>query len=511
MREETIYDTLKTYFNYEAFKVGQLEIIEDVLAGRDVLGVLGTGSGKSLCYQLPAKLLSGVTIVVSPLISLMIDQVREVKAFHYKEVVALHSFQSFDERKKVLGNLHEYKLIYVSPELLQQWNVIQQLKKVQVSLFVIDEAHCISQWGPDFRPDYLRLKETLQELNHPPFLALTGTATPEVQDDIPRYLGRDHVKKHIYPMDRNNISILVEQVANENEKLSRVREVVQSHDVPTIIYFLSRKATKEIADILKRKLPERQIAFYHGGMSKQDRLKIQQQFMNDQIDIICSTSAFGMGINKVNVRLVIHFHMPTQLESFIQEIGRAGRDGKPSVSMLLHERYDITRPLHIIENELPTEAALRVLFNQIYILYKAGQTLPEKESEITELFGIEETKWRYVQYHLEQAGVMIDGQFTPDLKEWEKALSSIQAFTEKRVEMKHDKVQDMENWLTTDRCLREALFEGFQERTQRKMTQCCSNCGFSFSEWEINPVVSHIIKHENWENKLQGLLLGETK
>src|SRR5690625_2850765 len=347
---------LLKYFNYSAFQKGQREIIEDILAGNDVLGVLQTGSGKSLCYQLPAKILPGITIVVSPLISLMIDQVRQVKAFYFKEVVALHSFLDWKEKRGILNNLHLYKLVYVSPELLQNKDILQRFRQLKVSLFVIDEAHCISQWGYDFRTDYLRLTKVIQTLNNPTILALTGTATPEVQNDIMSNLDRIDMKCHIYPMVRQNISLITHHInGGEAQKFEMLTNLVSTYHQPTIIYFSSRKMTEQTAIKLSHKLPYKNIAFYHGGMESTDRLKIQQQFMNEQLDIICCTSAFGMGINKKNIRFVIHYHMPTQIESYIQEIGRAGRDGKESVSILLYRNGDEQLPYQIIENELPTE------------------------------------------------------------------------------------------------------------------------------------------------------------
>ena len=346
---------LKKYFKYESFQEGQQEIIDDILQGHDVLGVLRTGSGKSLCYQLPAIMLPGSTIVVSPLISLMIDQVRQVKSYHYKEVVALHSFQNREERMSVLNQLHRYKLIYISPELLQQEIVLNKLKRMKISLFVIDEAHCISQWGYDFRPDYLRLKTIIETIGQPTILALTATATPEVQEDIMEKLAQKTMKQHIYPMDRRNISLLVHHLKREESKLDLLTYLISTYNQPIIIYFSSRKVAEQTASTLSERIGSRKVAYYHGGMNNEDRLKIQQQFMNDQLTVICCTSAFGMGINKNNIRIVIHYHLPIQLESYIQEIGRAGRDGENSISILLYEDGDEQIPLHIIENELPTK------------------------------------------------------------------------------------------------------------------------------------------------------------
>src|SRR5690625_1136961 len=201
---DPLLKVLKNQFSHDQFNEGQREIIDDILAGIDVLGILPTGSGKSLCYQLPAKILPGITLVVSPLISLMIDQVRQVKAYYYKEVCALHSMQSYSEKMDTLQQLHRYKLIYISSELLQQRYVLERLQKMDVSLFVIDEAHCISQWGYDFRPDYLRLVNIIEQLQDPRVLALSGTVTPTIQEDIIRILKRPNMKKHIYPMERKN-------------------------------------------------------------------------------------------------------------------------------------------------------------------------------------------------------------------------------------------------------------------------------------------------------------------
>ncbi|WP_077299630.1 DEAD/DEAH box helicase [Virgibacillus pantothenticus] len=205
---------LTDYFGYDSFRQGQLEIIDDILTGENVLGVLPTGSGKSVCYQLPAMLLDGITIVVSPLISLMMDQVKQLKAKRWKRVTAINSFMDRKEREQVLQSLHTYQLIYVSPELLQQEMFQSRLKTLHVRLFVIDEAHCISQWGHEFRPDYMRLKQIIAHCNYPPILALSATATPKVQTDIIDSLGGLPFTKHIYPIDRTNIAFCIQKVTS---------------------------------------------------------------------------------------------------------------------------------------------------------------------------------------------------------------------------------------------------------------------------------------------------------
>src|SRR5699024_1726615 len=263
----------------------------------------------------------------------MIDQVRETKAFHIKEVVALHSMQSYEERHVILQQLHRYKIVYISPELIQNNAIAHALEKRKISLFVIDEAHCISQWGYDFRPDYLRLQHVLDSLTDPPVLTLSGTITKRIENDILEELQRPAMKVFKHRTDRENITLIVEHIESTKTKDKRLCELIHKYNVPMIIYFSSRKQAEEIAHFIATELPDKHVAYYHGGLDQESRLKIQQQFLYNQLQVICATSAFGMGINKSNVRMVVHYHLPSQKESFIQEIGRAGRDGEQSVSI----------------------------------------------------------------------------------------------------------------------------------------------------------------------------------
>ncbi len=509
--DKDLHTYLRKIFKHDNFQEGQKEIITDILKGNDVLGILRTGSGKSLCYQLPAIMLPGVTIVVSPLISLMIDQVRQVKSYYYKEVVAIHSFQNKEERRKILSRLSHYKLIYVSPELLQQEEFIRTLQKIEVSLVVIDEAHCISQWGYDFRPDFLRLTNVIKDLGNPPILALTGTATPEVQQDIIINLDRQAMKRHIYPMDRENISLLLYRVnGSEDDKLNYLSSLISTYQQPTIVYFSSRKLTEKIASILSQRIPDKKIDYYHGGMENNDRLKIQQQFMNEQLDVICCTSAFGMGINKKNIRLVIHYHLPTQIESYIQEIGRAGRDGKESLSILLYKEGDIHVPLQIIENELPTEKEIAFVMNQLYLLYQKGKAIiPTSDDKLEEIFQLSITKWRFLHYQFESHGMMKGNIIQFDKKHWQEIFQKINRFCTIRRNLKYERLDELINWVNSKDCLRNELYKSFQHRVPKKDTQCCSNCGFSFEEWEksLHPIKKEKINTSSWQHQLADLLL----
>src|SRR5699024_3708208 len=242
------------------------------------------GSGKSLCYLLPSVILPYPIIVVSPLISLMVDQVKETKAFHLKEDVALHSMLAYEEREWILQNLHTYKVIYMSPEMMQNERMTRHLKSLKVSLFVIDEAHCISQWGYDFRPDYLRLKDVIEDLGNPPVLALSGTITQEVERDILVELGRENMQVLHDDTERKNIILSVERIEGNIRKDERLHQLVSQYHVPTIIYFSSRARAEEVAKELQRLFPEKHIAYYHGELASTSRLKIQQQFIYDQLD-----------------------------------------------------------------------------------------------------------------------------------------------------------------------------------------------------------------------------------
>jgi ATP-dependent DNA helicase RecQ len=504
-------DELAKHFGYNSFRSGQKEIISDVMRGKDVLGILPTGSGKSICYQLPAKVLPGVTVVVSPLISLMLDQVKELKASNFKEVVALNSFLDYEKKKYTFKTLHQYKLIYVSPEMLQQKELQFYLKRLSISLFVIDEAHCISQWGHEFRPDYQKLKSVIAELGDPPVLALSATATREVQEDIIQSLGRNQMIKHIFPMDRSNIAISIHEVLDNEEKLDIITSILSEYKVPSLIYFSSKNAAETISQRLMDRLPGHRIAFYHGGMEQMDRIAIQQQFMNDQIDIICCTSAFGMGINKNNIRFVFHYHFPGQIESYIQEIGRAGRDGKQSVSILLYYKRDMFLPQQMIESELPSDEVLLQVYQLIINSQNTNKNLPLDFTNIRSLIEISEVQWRFIISQLEKHGIKQEYGLKYEQSKIDKVFQQIKSIRNERFHLKQEKLQVMLHWIHSESCLREGLYTKFQNGYTKLEELCCSNCGFSWKDF--NPEQTELQKHPStWERKLSRLLLlGDVK
>ncbi|WP_053219363.1 RecQ family ATP-dependent DNA helicase [Virgibacillus senegalensis] len=503
---DKLTSALKKYFGHRSFREGQREIIEDVLFGKDVLGILPTGSGKSVCYQLPARLLPGSVLVISPLISLMMDQEKQLAAAGYKDVIAFNSFLSLQKKQTAYRNLTDYKLIYASPEMLQNKGFIKKLSKLQISLFVVDEAHCISQWGHEFRPDYLKLGQTIESLNRPPVLALSATATPEVQKDIAFQLNLPNIVRHVHQMDRENIAFQVEKLDNPEEKIKRISDLLKAKPVPTMVYFSSRNWTEKAAADLSTALPDLNIAFYHGGMEQSDRILIQQQFMHDQLDVICCTSAFGMGINKQNIRLVIHFHLPTQVESFIQEVGRAGRDGLSSVSLVLLAPNDDILPRKLIQSELPgSEDIDRLIYFLKARMNQGNFEVPDQEI-LMENVQITETQWRFIQYHLEKHGMMENNRMLPT-SNWRKIPEKINRVAVERIKYKVSKVNELLWWAEQGDCRRRTLFAPFQDSIKQPTYHCCDRCDFKISEW--TPVTKNVDQHESfdWRQAFSSLML----
>lgn len=375
--KEKLEAILKSEFGYPTFKTGQKETIESLLAGKDTLAILPTGTGKSLCYQFIGKYLKRSVLIVSPLISLMQDQVEQLRYSGEKAVVALNSQLSFAEKRFVLQNIASFQYIYVSPEMLGSAEVLNALGQLELGLFVIDEAHCISQWGPDFRPEYLNLGKIRKKLHEPLTLALTATATPRVAQDITASLGLAQTGNVIrYPVDRPNIYLETQSFINEPEKLAYLLELLPKLNGKGIIYFSSKKKADEINENLVTK--GFKSAVYHADLELTERFLVQQQFLNDQLDVICATSAFGMGINKPNIRYVIHYHMPNDLEAYVQEIGRCSRDGKTGIAVLLYEPGDLKRQEFLIEKTLPNPQQIRYFTKHQEFL----QNFPSEEMQL---------------------------------------------------------------------------------------------------------------------------------
>lgn len=342
-------ETLKTYFGYDTFREGQEKIVEAILTNRDVLAIMPTGAGKSICYQIPALILPGITLVISPLISLMQDQ---VKALNDAGIHAAFINSSLTENQiskaLYLAASGRYKIIYVAPERLENYEFLEFARNVEISMVTVDESHCISQWGQDFRPSYLKIVEFVKNLPKRPIVsAFTATATEEVKNDILCTLSLADPEVVITGFDRKNLYYSVENIRRKDEF---IMEYIEKHPTESgIIYCATRKNVDNLFELLfKRGVP---VTRYHAGLTNETRKKNQDDFIYDRTPVIIATNAFGMGIDKSNVRYVIHYNMPQSMENYYQEAGRAGRDGENSQCILLFSLQDVMIDRMLLDNK----------------------------------------------------------------------------------------------------------------------------------------------------------------
>ena len=340
-------DVLREVFGFQAFRPGQDTVIEQLVAGKDVLAIMPTGGGKSLCYQIPALVRPGLAIVVSPLIALIKDQVDALRA-NGVAAAGLHSGLARDELMEVYGQLWrgDLKLLYVAPERILLPDFLARLQEIPLALIAIDEAHCISQWGHDFRPEYAELGRLRHLFPHIPLVALTATADDATRQDILNRLVLNDPLVHLASFDRPNIRYTLVEKFKPSEQL--LHYVQKQAGQCGIVYCTSRKRTEEVADLLK--VRNYRAACYHAGLPSEQRAAVQDAFIRDDLDIVVATVAFGMGIDKPNVRFVVHYDIPKNIEAYYQETGRAGRDGLPAEALLLFDPADIERVRGLLEN-----------------------------------------------------------------------------------------------------------------------------------------------------------------
>ena len=480
---------LREHFGFDDFREGQREVIAAILEGKDAVVVMPTGSGKSLCYQLPALMLNGATLVVSPLIALMKDQ---VDALHARQLPATFINSSIAEREqwsRIEGlRRGEFKLVYVAPERFRSSRFLQALQSVSVSLFAVDEAHCISTWGHDFRPDYLRLRSVIRSLGTVQTLALTATATPYVRSDIIQQLGLNKPQTFVSGFDRPNLSIEVVHTEREREKIARIRSLARELRGSGIIYASTRKAVEQVGS--KLKALDLKVTEYHAGMTDAQRVRAQDEFMNGRTQMIVATNAFGMGIDKPDIRFVVHYQMPGSIEAYYQEIGRAGRDGLPSTCVLLFNYADKNTHDFFIEGSYPDISVVKQVYDAL-----AETELRRIELSTTEIARRtgerNEMAVQSALYVLERAGhiqrtaaalnrggrgaqqgrsiLMLDPAPVTQLRVDPRDIS-------RRGELERRKLRAMIDFCYTDYCYRAHILNYFGDRHHERQCGTCGNC-----------------------------------
>ncbi len=407
MEEQTPADpplqVLREIFNYQEFRPNQRAIIESILQGKSALAILPTGAGKSLCFQIPALILSGLTLVISPLIALMKDQVDNLRKKGIMNAAFLNSSLAEGEQEEIYSRIkeQEIKILYLAPETLLNNKLLNVLQEAKISFIAIDEAHCISTWGHDFRPDYLKLKGIIHELKNPPLLALTATANKKVEQDIINQLNI-HLEVFKDTFDRKNLLLSVLKLKPGQQKNSMVREILEKIPGSGIIYVNFIKTSEDLSVYLRGQGIS--CDCYNGSLEHSRRRQIQESFIQGKTRIIVATNAFGMGIDKPDIRLIIHYDPPKSLESYYQETGRAGRDSKDSHCVLLYSQEDSIKLKKFIRLSLPEPAKIEKL--KKFLEKDAGKTIYARQKRLAEDLEIDEVTFRLLLHHLEKLNLI---------------------------------------------------------------------------------------------------------
>jgi ATP-dependent DNA helicase RecQ len=486
---------LREHFGFPAFRPGQREACEAAVAGRDVLVVMPTGSGKSLCYQLPALMHDDLTIVVSPLVALMQDQVEALHARGLGERVALVNAQqeggaNAEAVARAVGG--DLRLLYVAPERFSSPGFVERIADARIGLFVVDEAHCVSQWGHDFRPDYFRLADAARYLGAQAIVASTATATPRVAADISRRLGlRDPV--HVATgFDRPNLAFAVARPAPHEKRDVLVEALRRDEALPAIVYAGTRAASEELADHLGRELGE-PAAAYHAGLERSERADVQRRFLADELRVIVATNAFGMGVDKPNVRTVLHASVPASLEAYYQEAGRAGRDGEPARALLLAENRDKALHVHFIRRDELDERMPARLAWRLSADANSDGAFPELSparydldaEQLAREIDVSGDQLRALVGHLARAGVVEPSPSSPDRVAGRlvapfdgRAAALCRSSIGEAGKARWRQYREIWAYVESESCRRRTILSHFGDRSEPEDRDvCCDACG----------------------------------
>ena len=471
------------HFGIETLRPGQKTLIETVMNGGNALGVMPTGAGKSLCYQLPALFLPKATIVVTPLLSLMHDQTHKLEEAGV-EATHLDSTLTSQEEKVAVREVKNghHALVYVTPERLENPEYLEVLKKGGVSLLVVDEAHCVSQWGHDFRPAYLSIRKAIEAFGNPPVLALTATATPEVEKDILDQLNIKNVKVVHTGVDRKNLQFEVYRTVNAEMKFQRLTTIIHDNPGTGIVYVSTVRLANELhAQLLKVGIVAGK---YHGKMRMKDREAVQEDFMADRYRVIVATKAFGLGIDKPDVRFVIHYTFPDSVESYYQEAGRAGRDGKKSVAALLYRIEDKRVHSFFLGGKYPNRSDAAQLYSTLIKLTEMG-TKSSSLKEVIEVSGIMKRKVQVLIAYLEKEKIIVNKKGISLKKVFTRGedLDRFLSHYEERLGQDKTRIQEIMKYGQTTSC-RAQFFRDYFGEKHGELCKRCDNCRGKF----LNPV-----------------------
>ncbi|MCM8900329.1 ATP-dependent DNA helicase [Caldicoprobacter algeriensis] len=468
-QSELLYKYLREYFGHDDFRPGQRQVVESILRGENAVTVFPTGSGKSLCYQLPAVMFSGTTLVISPLISLMKDQVDQLSQRGIPSTF-ISSILSEEELARRMCNLSQgkYKIVYIAPERFYSEGFIDALKGLKVPFVAVDEAHCISQWGHNFRPAYLKVKDLIEQVGSPVVAAFTATANWRVQQDIIRLLNLKKYKLFVSGFDRPNLEFRVERPRDKQGFV--LRYVKKNLGKAGIIYAATRKTVEDLYSLLISKgIPA---GMYHAGLSSRDRIMAQEDFAQGKTSVMVATNAFGMGIDKSDIRYIIHYNMPRSLEYYYQEVGRAGRDGKMACCILLYSEDDYHLNRALININYPSVTLVESVYNRVLESGDKGITLDALLKGNISKQVLHSALRKLIEYNYIK---LKSGVVYPFLNGRKFELTQEEIDQHKKVEL--EKLDKMVEYCLSKRCLRYNILEYFNE--EPTFTKCgnCSVCG----------------------------------